>query len=91
MNPAKLVEEIDELLDDDRYAWAFTTLCGIRETIGRTNVATEGQHQAVQNIRNAKSIQQRAAATGTGLPSDKYRTSRRYEGFDDGRKRKDLD
>jgi hypothetical protein len=82
------IDKIDELLEDDQYAWAFTTLCGIRETITRTGKVTEGQAYAINNIRNAVSIQQRQAITGE-LPSDRYKGSRRYEGFS-STKRKEL-
>jgi hypothetical protein len=77
-----LIDQIDKLIDDDAYEWAFATLCGIRKSLTDGGEETEGRRRAVENIRNAVSIQQRAAAIGEGTPSDKYRGSRRYEGFE---------
>jgi hypothetical protein len=81
-----LLDHIDQLLDDDAYTWAFKALSALRESVAKHG-PTPGRVQSVDNIRNAVSINQRAAAIGEQLPSDKYRTSRRYEGFTEEKKR----
>lgn len=63
----QLVARIDELLDIDRYAWAFDTLAGIKETVERTRRVSDGQRRAVDNIE----------ARGSAPRS----SSRRYEGY----------
>jgi len=47
-------DEIDELLADERYAWAAETLSGIRETVERLGRVTDRQREAVENIRDAR-------------------------------------
>ena len=84
------LDEIDELMDDDHYSWAFQTLSGIRETIVKTGIVTERQADAVNNIRQAVSPQQRAAIISR-LPSDRFKGSRRYEGFEGEKSKKVLD
>lgn len=74
------IEQIDDLMNDDRYAWAFHTLSDIRETISKTGIVTENQAEAINNVRNAVSRQQRDAITGE-YPSARFTGSRRYEGF----------
>ena len=43
---------LDELILDNNYRWARTTLAGIRETVERTGTVSPRQHQAVKNIIN---------------------------------------
>lgn len=42
---------IDELLDDDKYGFAYSTLTGIKETVERTRRVSEAQQRAVDNIQ----------------------------------------
>jgi hypothetical protein len=72
---ADVVEEIDGLLESERYAWGHQTLRDIRATILQTRAATVGQRQAVRNIRDAR----RSSDDGL-LPSQRRGGSRRYEG-----------
>lgn len=86
MTAEDLIAEIDELLDDDRYAWAFETLCGIRETLtnARASEPTDNQARAVRNIKLAKSASDAlptADEPDTRLPSERRQRSRRYEGL----------
>lgn len=62
-------EELNDLLDDERFAFAYDTLAGIRETIQRLKRVTPGQYTAVRNIRT--SVEQKAERKTWG---------RRYEG-----------
>lgn len=73
MTANEVLEEIEEMLDDEKYSFAFETLQGIKITIGRTGEATEAQQRAVQNIKSSKSSNREAR-------SDTKR-SRRWEGF----------
>ena len=50
----ELLEEIDELMDDDKYEFAQDTLEGIREWVTEKEHCTENQTIAVENIRNSK-------------------------------------
>ena len=50
----QLIEQIDELLDDERYEFATDTLEGIREWVSTKEHCTENQQQAVQRIENCK-------------------------------------
>jgi hypothetical protein len=55
LNPAvtgaqEFLEEILELLDDEDYQFADTTLTGIYDTVSRTGRVTPGQRRAVDNI-----------------------------------------
>lgn len=59
--------EIDELLAADQYLWAHDTLTGIYETVTRSKRVTDGQRRAVTNISNRG--------------EERFRSSRRYEGF----------
>ena len=81
-----LLDHIDAMLDYDAYTWAFKALSDLRASVDKYG-STPGRVQAVENIRCAISTNQRASAIGEQLPSDKYRTSRRYEGFQEERKR----
>ena len=69
---AAFLDEINELLDNGRLGWAWSTLVGIRDAVKARNEVTVGQRTAVDNI---------AIGRRDGLPSDKYRSSRRYEGY----------
>jgi hypothetical protein len=86
MTALEFLTQLDTLLDDDAYAWAFETLSDIRASISKNADVTPGRVQAIENIKRAVSDQQRAAITGASLPSDKYKTSRRYEGYEGERK-----
>jgi hypothetical protein len=77
-----LLDRIDELLDDDRYLWAFDTLSAIRISTAKHG-ETPGRVQAVENITRAISNQQKYAIVHEGLPSERLKTSRRYEGFEE--------
>lgn len=50
----QFTQEIDELLEDDRYAWAESTLSGIKETVVRMKTVSEGQRKAIANIRDGR-------------------------------------
>ena len=65
-----LIDEIDTLLDDERYRFAADTLEGIKATLSEGREPTPGQYLAVRNIRESKekSVQERGG------------WSRRYEG-----------
>jgi hypothetical protein len=69
---AEFLDEINELLENARLGWGFTVLEDIKRTVTKTRNVTEGQRAAVDNI---------AAGRRDGLPSSKYRSSRRYEGW----------
>jgi heat shock protein HspQ len=62
----QFVAEIDELLDDEAYAWAATSLEGIAETVGKTRRVTEGQQRAVRNIRDGRRESRRPFARRWG-------------------------
>lgn len=66
----QLLEQIDDLLAEERYAWAEATLSGIRRTVEESRTVTVGQSRAVQNI---------AAAGRERASGGRY--SRRYEGW----------
>ena len=46
------IKQIDGLLKQQRYDWAQDALKGIKETVEQNKDITEGQIQAVKNIRN---------------------------------------
>jgi len=46
----KVVEQIDELLQDDRYSFAIDTLEGIREWCVKNEHVTPKQADAIENI-----------------------------------------
>lgn len=71
---ATFLDSIDELLDGGRHDWAAPTLRGIYDTVRRTGTLTTGQQQAVANIA--------AGSRENLLPSDRYRSSRRYENWE---------
>lgn len=52
------VEELDELLDDSKYKWAWPTISGIKDTVTRTKTVTEGQERAIRNIKRSVSEDQ---------------------------------
>ena len=49
----ELVELIDEMMESEQYEFAQDTLEGIREWVADKEHATEGQHEAVTNIRDS--------------------------------------
>ena len=71
---ALFLDEIDALLDGGAHDWAGPTLRGIYDTVFRADIVTLGQRQAVANIA--------AGSRENLLPSDKFRSSRRYEGWE---------
>jgi hypothetical protein len=48
----RFLQEIEDLLPDRQ--WAADTLEGIQETVERTHRVTQGQKDAVRNIRDAE-------------------------------------
>lgn len=62
---------IGEMLEDEKYDFASTTLTGIRVTVHQTQRVTPGQRQAVENIRASKDDE-------SSRPSKNWK--RRYEG-----------
>ena len=64
--------DLDEMLEDERYRWAFPTLEGIRKTVKGTRQVTEGQKTAVGNIK--RSVGEDESAARRPWP-------RRYEGM----------
>ena len=82
-----LIERIDALLNNDAYDWAFDFLSDVRVSLTAGGEATEGRIRAVENVERAVSDQQRASASNTTLPSEKYHTSRRYEGYQEEKKK----
>ena len=46
-----LLESIDEMLEEEKYEYALDTLEGIKETVTQNEHCTEGQGEAVENIR----------------------------------------
>ncbi len=65
---------LDELLEDPNYLFAADTLSGIRDSVSRTQVITEGQRGAVRNI-------ERSVVEKLHDRDDHAPRSRRYEGF----------
>ena len=51
------MDEIDDLVVDEKYEWAVDTLGGIFETVGKNEHATDRQKEAVENIRRSKEWQ----------------------------------
>lgn len=49
-----LIDQIDGLLDDERYSFAQDTLCGIRDWVEENKHCTGPQKQAVNNIEASK-------------------------------------
>jgi hypothetical protein len=75
LDVAAFLDEIDALLDDERYLWAARTLRGIAGTVRQIGHVTDTQRLSVANIKAG-------IREPGGLPSDKYRSSRRYEGWE---------
>ena len=46
-------EDLEELVEDDRYAWALDTLTGILERVQDEKCITEKMKRAVENIKVA--------------------------------------
>jgi hypothetical protein len=70
---AAFIDEIDALLEDDRYVWATVILRGIKETARVTDEVTRWQRQAVEHVA--------AGVRDASLPSQRFRGGRRYEGW----------
>ena len=49
----ELMEEIADILEDDRYRFAAETLEGIYEWVESNEHCTEGQKAAVENIKES--------------------------------------
>ena len=47
------LDEIDEMLDDERYSFAVDTLEGIKEWVAKAEHVTDKQKEAVDNIRGS--------------------------------------
>lgn len=62
-----------ELLDDPRYQWAWGTVSGIRESITTSGTSTQGQRQALANIREG--------GQRTRNHVERVRWNRRYDGY----------
>jgi hypothetical protein len=51
-DPQDYLDEITEMLEDGvRYAWAESTLSGIYNTISQTGRVSDGQINAITNIK----------------------------------------
>lgn len=50
---SEAIEEIDDMLEDERYSFAHGTLEGIRDSIEEYQNVTYRQSDAIQNIRNS--------------------------------------
>lgn len=72
INATEFIQEIEGMLFDGEYSWAYETLDGIRDTVSHTEEVTDRQWEAVQNIRRAGEGRKARAEGGR---------SRRYEGF----------
>lgn len=46
----ELIEKIDAMDYSGKFGWATETLEGIKETVEKTEHATEGQKEAIDNI-----------------------------------------
>jgi hypothetical protein len=69
-----VVDELNEMLDNKRYAFASETLGGILSCVTERGAITEKQRRAIVNIRGLSD----------GNSSERT-TSRRYEGYDSSR------
>ena len=49
----ELLEEIDDMLGDDDYNFAVDTIEGIREWVSDEEHCTDGQKEAIENIRES--------------------------------------
>lgn len=47
---SEFLSDLEDLQNDDRYAWALGTIEGIHETVSRTNEVTGNQRRAIENI-----------------------------------------
>lgn len=79
MARTSFIADIDELLEDEAYTWAFDTLSGIRATVQKSGHVTQAQHDAVTSIRNARARQVREQSMPTARLADGF-SRRRYEG-----------
>mgnify|MGYP001591666977 CR=1 FL=1 len=48
-----LLEDIESMLEDDRYRFASETLEGIHEWVENNEYCTDGQKEAVENIKGS--------------------------------------
>jgi hypothetical protein len=69
---ATFLDEINELLDTERGAAHVHLLQGIYNTVKRQNTVSADQKRTVKGIADGSPRQ---------LPSDGFRSSRRYEGW----------
>ena len=73
----RFLERLDDLIENDAYAWAADTLSGIRETVERSGRASDRQREAVANIVRGHERQEEERERW-----DRYgreRRSRRYD------------
>jgi hypothetical protein len=81
--PDDLSDVIEEMLEDGRYKWATETLRSVASSVAQGRV-TEAQRRAVFNIKNSRRAlfdDVPASEHDEGLPTDRLRGSRRYEGW----------
>lgn len=78
---ARLLAQVLEMLEGGEYDFAWGFLKDLSLTLEKTEVATEAQTQAVQNIVDGKVRHDRAAE---GWERHERRTGRRYEGWTRG-------
>ena len=50
----ELLDEIQSMMEDDHYRFAAETLEGIDEWVNHNEHCTDGQREAVENIRASK-------------------------------------
>ncbi|MEN6605869.1 MAG: hypothetical protein ABFD60_01400 [Bryobacteraceae bacterium] len=74
---AEFLDEINDLLENVRLGWGFPVLEDIKRSVTKTRTMTEAQRTTVDNI---------AAGRRDGLPSSRFRSSRRYEGWTGNRR-----
>ncbi len=49
----ELLEDIDEMMEDDKYSFALDTLEGIKEWTSEFEHCTDKQREAIENIRES--------------------------------------
>lgn len=67
-----------EMEDEELYQFAYGTVVDIRLTVQQTERVTDGQREAIQNIRDGAARHEEARE---GWERHERRTGRRYEGF----------
>ena len=55
----QLWDEIEDMLDDERFEFAAETLAGIEEQVAKAEHATDRQREAVENIRASRERRER--------------------------------